>query len=201
MEVRPGHQGESGASRARRLPRAPRLHANYRTDRAGCAGSALRRLSRQRWAIWWPSPTTLPGDAAAYLIGGGTADAIGGELLSSRRRSYSRQLGRRLGSDYGRSWRAAVLTLTGGELNRSMQHTDRCESSRSVADEVPHAHLLHRGSEGGDVGAMEAGLDAAPDRAPVRSRCYLGSGHLVAHRRHPATATDSCGDRIDALGA
>jgi len=55
---------------------------------------------------------------------------------------------------------------TGG-FNRSMQHTDRCVSSRSVADEVPHAHLLHRGPEGGDVGAMEARLDAAPDRAPV----------------------------------
>ena len=36
-----------------------------------------------------------------------------------------------------------------------MQHTDHCVSRRSVADEVPHTHLLHGRPEGLDVGAME----------------------------------------------
>src|SRR5215831_10822765 len=44
------------------------------------------------------------------------------------------------------------------EFNRSMQHTDRCVSSRSVADEVPHANLLHGRAEGLDAGALEARL-------------------------------------------
>lgn len=70
-----------------------------------------------------------------------------------------------------------VATLAGG-FNRSMQHTDRCVSSRSVADEAPNAHLLLGCSEGLDVGTVEARLDAAPDRSPVQSRAYVGPGHL-----------------------
>ena len=71
-----------------------------------------------------------------------------------------------------------------------MQHTDRCASSRSVADEVPHAHLLQRCPEGLDVGAMEARLDAPPDRAAVQSGSYLGPRHSVADWWHSTTATE-----------
>lgn len=34
------------------------------------------------------------------------------------------------------------MTAFDGGFNRWMQHTDRCVSSRSVADEVPHTNLL-----------------------------------------------------------
>ena len=71
-----------------------------------------------------------------------------------------------------------ATSACGGGFNRSMQHTDRCVSSRSVADEAPHAHLLHGRPEGLDVGAMEARLDAAPDRSTVRSSTYVGPGVL-----------------------
>jgi hypothetical protein len=40
--------------------------------------------------------------------------------------------------------------------------TDHCVGRRSVADEVPHTHVLHRRPEGPEVRAMEGRLDAAP---------------------------------------
>ena len=76
-------------------------------------------------------------------------------------------------------------------FNRSMQHTDRCVSSRSVADEVPHTNLLHGRAEGLDVGAMEARLDAAPDRSLVQSSPHVGTGDPLPHGRHSAADTSS----------
>src|SRR6476660_9450378 len=61
----------------------------------------------------------------------------------------------------------AVTAFHGG-FNRSTQHTDHCVSRRSVANEVPDADLLHRQSEGVDVGALEARCDASPDSQAVR---------------------------------
>jgi hypothetical protein len=46
-------------------------------------------------------------------------------------------------------------TANGGEFNRSMQHTMIRRGGRSVADESTAANVLHRHSEGIDVGALE----------------------------------------------
>jgi hypothetical protein len=35
-------------------------------------------------------------------------------------------------------------TAFAGEFNRSMQHTGHCVCRRSVADEVPHTHVICR---------------------------------------------------------
>src|SRR5450755_4731407 len=68
-----------------------------------------------------------------------------------------------------------------------MQHTDHCVSRRSVADEVPHAHLLHGQPEGLDVGAMEARLDAPPDRQAVRPSAHVSARNSGCLWWHPAS--------------
>ena len=52
-------------------------------------------------------------------------------------------------------------------LNRSMQHTEGCLGSRSVADEVPDKDPVHGSPEGPDVGPMATRRVAAPDCATV----------------------------------
>ena len=75
-------------------------------------------------------------------------------------------------------WRTAIdrllslgrrppTTAMQGGFNRSAQHTNHCSGRRSVASEVPDSEVLHRQSEGTDVGALEGRVDSSPDRPAV----------------------------------
>src|SRR6202035_98743 len=56
------------------------------------------------------------------------------------------------------------MAALGCGFNRSMQHTRRYRSGRSVADEAKATDLLLRQPEDAHLGALAEGGDASPDR-------------------------------------
>jgi len=84
-----------------------------------------------------------------------------------------------------------------GGHNRSMQHTNDCASSRSVADEAADPNLLHRRAEVPDVGSMAARWGVASDRTAVRSAPLVGSRDSRGIWRYPSTGAQALATSVD----
>jgi hypothetical protein len=80
-----------------------------------------------------------------------------------------------------------------GGLKRSMQHTEDCVGSRSVAYEAPHENPIYGKSEVPDVGSMAAGRIPSSDCTAVRPIPLIGPGDFGSLGRDSPKAPMSLG--------